>query len=545
MSSVWRAWIQDLYDGMDEYQGLQLIVECSFFDPADAQPRLTEILLSIATNSSSSHQAQEQVEEEEQEEEEEEDEEDDIVSLQIRDTLGIDSILPMVLKAVHDAFPRIQHIDMTRALNGELPSELGLYAGLTRIVASQCRIDRLSGAVFGSLPALKDNEITELPEAIFQHLSMLSRLNISDNPISMIPDTLCLLPSLTSLKMNGTEVEELPRSIGRLSALTVLEAAATGLNCLPESIGALKRLNELDCRTNAISMIVPSFCQLESLTMLNLSRNVLTQLPANIGELSCLISLDLSSNLIEFLPASMCDMESLQQLSIRSNRLESLPDRIGALADLRALDASYNGIQSIPESIAWCHSLSQANLSYNVIEQAPTFLPRSLVSLDLDCNLLTSVPVNYAWSPARVSINGCPISSHEGSSNLIASRVNSVLTFIYPGDNHDNSDFVSLALGLPESLAVPRLEQLVLCYIVAQLYSGSYQALSDPSLFLVRRILESNRVTGACFSCRAWPVLDGVVVTLLRPDSNVHIVYCSARCFLRHAGRKSDPDAPH
>ncbi|MEM9274092.1 MAG: COR domain-containing protein [Cyanobacteria bacterium P01_F01_bin.143] len=115
------------------------------------------------------------------------------------------------------------------------------------------------------------------------------------------------MSGLTDLNLRDNQLEILPNSIGNLFNLTKLNLWNNNLKILPESIGNLSKL-----------------------TYLSLRDNQLTNLPESIGNLSRLIKLVLWKNKLKKLPATITKAEKLKDLNIRDNPLDIPPMEVAA-----------------------------------------------------------------------------------------------------------------------------------------------------------------------------------------------------------------------
>lgn len=71
---------------------------------------------------------------------------------------------------------------------------------------------------------LRENLIKGLPESI-RSLTKLERLDLGDNEIEVLPPYLGYLPSLQELWLDSNKLQRLPPEIGRLASLTCLDVS--------------------------------------------------------------------------------------------------------------------------------------------------------------------------------------------------------------------------------------------------------------------------------------------------------------------------------
>ncbi|PWA63134.1 disease resistance protein (TIR-NBS-LRR class) family [Artemisia annua] len=162
-------------------------------------------------------------------------------------------------------------------------------------------------------------------------LECLEELCLYSTKIKHLPDSICMLKRLKSLKVNYSDLlEKLPEDLGRLECLEMLYVTSEKIEYLPDSICMLKRLKSLD---------VPNCCRLG-------------KLPEDIGKVEFLEKLDLSASMIKHLPDSICMLKHLKYLKLdHCALLEKLPEDLGQLECLEKLYIRDTGISHLPQSI--------------------------------------------------------------------------------------------------------------------------------------------------------------------------------------------------
>ena len=165
---------------------------------------------------------------------------------------------------------------------------------------------------------LSHNQLTELPENIFNNLNQLQILWLSGNQLTQLPENIFNnLNQLQILWLNGNQLTQLPENIfQKLIQLQTLWLSGNKLTQLPENIfNNLNQLEELSLSHNQLIQLPTNiFNNLNQLTELHLSNNKLTQLPENIfNNLNQLQILDLDDNELAELP------DNIQQLLDRLN----------------------------------------------------------------------------------------------------------------------------------------------------------------------------------------------------------------------------------
>ena len=106
--------------------------------------------------------------------------------------------------------------------------------------------------------------------------SNITKLDLSDNELSLLPSTIGNLTSLEELFLWDNQLKELPSSIGNLTSLTRLESVGNQLRELPSTIGNLTSLTHLKVSFNQLSELPSTIGNLTSLTRLELNHNQLS-----------------------------------------------------------------------------------------------------------------------------------------------------------------------------------------------------------------------------------------------------------------------------
>ncbi|XP_052438573.1 DISP complex protein LRCH3 isoform X2 [Carassius gibelio] len=172
---------------------------------------------------------------------------------------------------------------------------------------------------------LSRNRLTELPVEVCMFVSLES-LNLYQNCLRSLPESLINLQSLTYLNISRNQFSTLPAHVCRLP-LKVLIACNNKLVSLPEDLGRLRQLTELDVSCNEIQTLPPQIGQLDALRDLNIRRNHLVRLPPELAELP-LVRLDFSCNKITTIPVCFRNLRHLQSIILDNNPLQSPPAQI-------------------------------------------------------------------------------------------------------------------------------------------------------------------------------------------------------------------------
>lgn len=270
----------------------------------------------------------------------------------------------------------------------ERANELDLSGlGLSDVPESICQLPWLQTL------RLDDNQLFDLPESI-SRLTQLQRLSLNDNLLGDLPECVGLLTQLQTLSLNNNALSELPDSLGRLTHLQTLSLDNNALSEFPDCIGSLTALQTLSLDENSLSDLPDSLGRLTQLQTLNLNSNLLSDLPDCVGFLTQLQTLSLNSNMVGDLPEFVDGLTQLRTLELSHNQLASLPDLVGQLKQLQTLNLDANGLADLPDSIGDLRQLRTLELGDNKLGSLPESIGQltQLQSLELQGNRLSSLP---------------------------------------------------------------------------------------------------------------------------------------------------------
>ncbi|KAK3430483.1 hypothetical protein EUGRSUZ_E01998 [Eucalyptus grandis] len=238
---------------------------------------------------------------------------------------------------------------------------------------------------------IKSEAIESLPESI-GGLKSLTVLRI-DWTLSMMPHSIGNLAKVKSLILPRRELQKLPNSIGQLESLLELDVQFLKISELPHSIGNLERLKVLRISHCPLEKLPDSIGRLQSLVKLDLSKSRIRILSDCIGYLKKLKVLNLNDSRISEFPKTIGMLENLEELCACSEHLVvEIPSEIGALSSLKILDLSRGRFSGLPTTINQLTNLQELNLwGCDLIQQLPE-LPKSLKSLALSSDSLTTIP---------------------------------------------------------------------------------------------------------------------------------------------------------
>jgi Leucine-rich repeat (LRR) protein len=197
---------------------------------------------------------------------------------------------------------------------------------------------------------LVNYKVSELPD-IFEYpvfSQKLEKLNLSHNPITLLPESIGRCKALKELNLFSTQILSLPESIIKCTNLEVLNLTSSFILSLPDQIGQCVALKKIIMKDTKVAF-----------------------LPDSIGNCLALEELDLTLTRVNSLPESIGNCVALKKLTIAYNWIRSLPDSIGQLQNLTSLYLYKSGVMSLPNSILElpraCHiEISRSSLSEDV-----------------------------------------------------------------------------------------------------------------------------------------------------------------------------------
>lgn len=167
-----------------------------------------------------------------------------------------------------------------------------------------------SGKLMGSKTLTLSCGLKEFPEEILSLSDTLEVLDLSDNQLSELPD-----------------------SIAQLKKLKILFFARNEFTVFPKALALCPELSMIGFKTNQIHS-VPENAFPAKLQWLILTDNKITSLPKSIGQCGLLQKFALAGNLIEELPVEMNQCKSLELLRVSANKLKSIPQWLFELPKL-------------------------------------------------------------------------------------------------------------------------------------------------------------------------------------------------------------------
>ena len=299
----------------------------------------------------------------------------------------------------------------------ELETNLGYSLNLNSI--SENTIENIDGLDYYRIESLDLSEIslTTLPQSI-GNLDSLKILNLENNILESLPDSLCACPleELTLMNNNICLTSSVPDCIQEfydvmnqnciaypdendqefLDELVFMNSVSDSISDLIqndrvtweiklEGEGLVQRIVKLDLENLGLDTIPFSIGGLEHVEWIELENNNITSIPESFGSLAELWYLDLYNNRIVDLPTSIQFLTKLQEFYIYSNEISELDFSFSNLLSLEKFWINDNKIESIDSSI--CEVLVNLQFYYTnnkLCENLPTCL-MNIDSDDQDC----------------------------------------------------------------------------------------------------------------------------------------------------------------
>ncbi|KAG8198042.1 hypothetical protein JTE90_001877 [Oedothorax gibbosus] len=402
-----------------------------------------------------------------------------------------------------------------RDLDILLNNTFGLLRNLRELVVENCQLMSISPLAFNGVSQLtnltlrsrnsrEENVFLRLSAETFSQLQLLERLDLGENNIKNLPQTLlCPLRRLETLNLTLNDFSDIS-SVGlstgnRDNVLCLVDVQIVRLSynrirvLTSKGFAAVNQLKELRLDHNSISRAEESaLLGLEKLKVLDLSYNQIVALPPlflrNCEELT---ELYLQNNSISVLPPGLfTGLQFLQILDLSRNEITTHwlgTETFADLIRLFLLDVSYNRLSMIDASIFRSqYSLEVLRLDHNEIEVISDNAFSSLYklhTLHLNHNRLTRItPNTFSGMYALITL----IVSHNNIHD------------VHPDAFRNNTAVMEISLsnnqlsGVPSAVqSLQSLRSLELSNNrISDIHNASYQGLDN----LYSLVLSGNKI---------------------------------------------------
>jgi Leucine-rich repeat (LRR) protein/serine/threonine protein phosphatase PrpC len=233
-----------------------------------------------------------------------------------------------------------------------LPSSVGHMTGLMELDLSGNQLSTVSVQDVGRLSYLgrldlSGNRLRELPDAVVGELTYLQEVLLAHNHLERLPATLEHCTQLEVLSARGNRIQRLP-NVSALVRLRYLDLSDNRLVKLPDTLGTLTNLEHLNLSFNRLERLPDALGTLQDLNALLLAHNRLVKLPKSVGKLCEVQVLHASHNRLSDLPENLTQMRRLRELYLADNCFTRMPDVFTRLVRLRVADLSGNPLTAMP-----------------------------------------------------------------------------------------------------------------------------------------------------------------------------------------------------
>lgn len=187
------------------------------------------------------------------------------------------------IRTFPEGFEQLTKLDsLSICTRGEIPSQIGNMTNLVALDIGHNYLDQLPD--LRRLTNLTDlasasNNLTEVPQYIFNTLTNLESLELTLNKLKEIPPSITKLRNLTSLRMaynaltdlpdmetmtnlevismGGNPLQKMPINLLKLTGLERLDISKAGLRIIPSELTQLSKLLIFACFQNNIEVFLP------------------------------------------------------------------------------------------------------------------------------------------------------------------------------------------------------------------------------------------------------------------------------------------------
>ena len=208
-------------------------------------------------------------------------------------------------------------------------------------------------------------KLREVPDELGRNLPGLEILNMSNNFLRTLPDSIVYMTSLTQLSVLHNELETLPDRMGLLCNMRRLELSNNKLKALPDTFAALTHIKRLDLESNFLRLLPENLDLMVKLETLNVNKNRLLRLPRCLHRMKVLRLVSANKNCISYIPSDLMKSRTIENLSLCNNELTSLPERIGEMICLKELALDFNSLSFLPMTFYMLENLTHLRIEGN------------------------------------------------------------------------------------------------------------------------------------------------------------------------------------
>ena len=302
-------------------------------------------------------------------------------------------------------------------------------ANIKQLFLGYNRLRDLPDDIFAEFPYLvsldlRDNSLSKLPESLLS-LKLLERIDLTNNNISGLPYTLGLMENLKAVTLEGNPMRGIRRDVIARGTQAILEYLRSRMpvpekedNTAPcENVANNNNssgkeaeikpavsdgISKVQSSTKSYQPKEPSQPAVDqyliATTKVLTHSNGSSQIPDTVWLKGAKIAnINFSKNLLGELPEQVMEYGStLSELNVSQNKITRLPASIMSLIKLTFLDVSNNQLQTIPDEISQLPHLLQVVLSFNRFSTIPKalFEMKNLQTLLLANNQIVDIDVD-------------------------------------------------------------------------------------------------------------------------------------------------------
>ncbi|MBS0288530.1 MAG: hypothetical protein JSS07_00665 [Proteobacteria bacterium] len=247
--------------------------------------------------------------------------------------------------------PAIQHLHMddgVKILQDKQQKEVDYLTAKEEVILNNNRDNPKLKKAFAKLADLKGNQSLIAYHAREVAINTINEVNIRNQIYQSDRELDCSRYYLTRIPESVLKDEELKPF---WTQLTKLNISYNQISVLPDAIGQLTGLREFNASYNQLTALPTTIEQLTGLEKLYVRKNALTALPNTIGKLGALTLLNANDNQIAFLPESIGQLSALERFYIHNNKLAVLPNSIIECTELQSLTVTENYLRDLPTGL--------------------------------------------------------------------------------------------------------------------------------------------------------------------------------------------------
>ncbi|QFU21898.1 leucine-rich repeat-containing serine/threonine-protein kinase [Shewanella eurypsychrophilus] len=225
-------------------------------------------------------------------------------------------------------------------------------------------------------------------------LSSITRLQLAENLTELPNEIFDLADTLEVLDLSNNCLSSLPDDFGRLVQLKILFLSNNQFETLPKVLADCPKLEMIGFKANKIHTVDEDALPVQTRWLI-LTDNQIEALPESMGQLHRLQKLALAGNCLSALPASMANCKKLELVRLSANKLTHIPDWLLQLPRLAWL--AFDG--------------NRLSCTDKITLSVPEMLKVKMTDIDLAEQLgegASGVIYKGKWNHQPISLHGTP-----------------------------------------------------------------------------------------------------------------------------------------